>query len=121
MPLIRFGHGTYELSIRKLANESKDVFSLCHEALALVSFEAHFAEVPDKQQFARFSWLLGVWAERIAGFGIREGCHAVTVPGTNFTAHPSCFVPNLFSSGGDSPFHVKSVRLCRRCASSQAG
>lgn len=56
-----------------------------------MSFKARFAEVSGKQ-FARFPWLLGVWAERIAGFGIREGCLAVTVPGANFTAHRVLFL-----------------------------
>lgn len=56
-----------------------------------MSFKTRFAEVPGKQ-FARVPWPLGVWAERIAGFGIREGCLAVMVPGTNFTAHRVLFL-----------------------------
>lgn len=82
-----------------------------------MSFQARSAEVPPGQQFARFPRLLGVWAERAAGFGIREGCLAVTVPGTNFTARRVLFLISF--PVVETLFQVKSVRLCRRHASSQ--
>lgn len=82
---ISFGHGTYELSIKKLANHGKDVFSLCHEALPLVSSEARSAEVPGKQ-FTQFPWAGGSIGRCIPSLGIRGGCLAVTVPRVSHTA-----------------------------------
>lgn len=66
------------------------MFSLCHETLPLVSFEARFAGVPGKQ-LIRFPWAGGSKGRYVPSFGILEGCLAVTVPGMSL-------VPTVFCS-----------------------